>query len=535
MPRLTLTSREARLIVPRNDSGRHRLTEAEATDELYFTLDTRGLRVPDALALVDRAMSASTVNSVLSCPARWAAEKTVAEPYDPFSPLVLGNASHALFEKLYSLPPAERGSVDLSAWFEDEFADLAVRGVAGGTVPEGERLAWVDAAMGKVAGWLAGAIEKPEDIRVVAVEMEVRTDIDGISFVGFLDRVSEDEGGLVIEDYKTSNSTKSFPDNACQQQLYLAACREVGGIGGRVPDRARLLYTKLGEVHDVDASDLSVARAVERLVQTRAILDRAGDSGIFPASRNPFCAYCSIAPSCPSRNLARKLLDDRHYLTLPATTSGALSSLSHVSGADEWGASGSRTVSVYSTNMNTTNMTAPAEATQSATEQRLLPPLSSLADVTGLKEGRYATEDVNADGNLNPSTYSMDALWDLWSWSAWFLKELDMGYDSDSQEMLFRVVARLTARLQEKMTNEVAWKTRSNKIARSCVKEAVRRNVPPFGADESRWKAWEVRVLTDAFAAWWAMSSIMVDNIVDHVVNPLPTFAAPAVFWRVAA
>jgi len=63
----------------------------------------------EALAKVDRsAMSASTMNAMQGCPARYVADKLLPRDEDPFSPASLGTSAHDVFEKLFSEKPVRR-------------------------------------------------------------------------------------------------------------------------------------------------------------------------------------------------------------------------------------------------------------------------------------------------------------------------------------------------------------------------------------------------------------------------------------------
>jgi len=526
--------------MPRPVTPRTRLTPAEAEHHWAFvTSDTGGgLYLPDAAAIASRAMSASTMNSMRSCPARWAAEKSLVETFDPFAAVVVGTAVHTALENLFArhtTDEARAWNVDdtdgLRSWFADEFARQAMAPVDGGMVPEADRPAWVSACLDAAAGYLRGDIEDPAHVDVLATEHRVDCQIGGIDFTGSLDRLVRDrDGRLIIDDYKTSKTALAYDDNAAQQQLYARALQEVGGLDGRQPSQARLLYVRLGETHPVDVSPLPVARAVQRLKDATQVLRQAGETGVFPATRVGWCASsCVLFPSCPSRPQHRTASGDLPRITLPVTDTAP----------SQQGA----TVYLDSMTMTNTPPTTPTTASHEPAwpiqrpddhQERLLPPLRPDHDLLGLSEGRYATEMVSAAGTLNPGSYAVDAMTDLMSFATWMLRDSQLNMDLTSRETLMRVLARLCGQVQHRIVHSIDWQTRTNKLARTLVKDAIRTQAwPPFGGLDADWDAWGRQVVDEAVSAWSRMASILVDNIDDSLANPLPHWSAPARQWRV--
>src|SRR5699024_10817502 len=123
-----------------------------------------------AAARVDRPrLSASTMNALGSCPARFAAEKLLPGGEDKHSPAFVGGAVHTVLEKLLALPPAGRT--------QDAAISLVID-QAGRTWGEGQevdRLRWSANVMGKTLGLFD--IEDPAGVDVLGVEQQLNVDL----------------------------------------------------------------------------------------------------------------------------------------------------------------------------------------------------------------------------------------------------------------------------------------------------------------------------------------------------------------------
>ena len=134
-----------------------------------------------------------------------------------------------------------------------------------------------------------------------SVEKKFRFQIGHDTVTGFLDRVDEREGEVVIIDYKSSlvRDRKEADKEARESQqlaLYALAYRE---SVGRLPDRVELHFLTLGGVVVGRAlkQDKELERAADRI--------RAGAAGIraglFQATPGPWvCGFCAFRTICPA-------------------------------------------------------------------------------------------------------------------------------------------------------------------------------------------------------------------------------------------
>ena len=523
--------------MPGVSSGRARLSDAEARATLGWDKQVRGLVVPDAASIALRTMSASTVNSVMTCPARWAGEKMLSESDDPFKPTTKGSACHTVLEKMFTrFTPDNLAGMDWASWCLDELAEQSMGPVDGHLIPEDRRLEWVEACREAMGGYLSGKIENPADVRVVGLELPVNVELDGIRFTGFIDRITEDEQGqLWIEDYKTSKSASAADDNACQQQLYAAALSSMGGVAGRHPVGARLIYLRLGETHPVDTGPVPVARALARLDHSTATLRRAAETNVFPASANQWCRWCRIGPSCPSRRPGP--VPAAGKIVLPVVGTGV-----HQTGMTQTQTVEQpapvlqpQTVEPLLTQPTTVYLAQSAPTWPSAPAQPLPAQPAPALMVSALKtrklmEGRYANEMCSANGGLNPGCYAVDAIWDLASYASFLIDEA--GLPSDGERQLTLVLADLSARVQRIITGKLDWNARSHTTARRLVKHVIRWREPiPFGGDPDTWRGWAKRVVDHCATLWDQQASLLVSAIEHPDQLPLICWDDPARQW----
>lgn len=134
-----------------------------------------------------------------------------------------------------------------------------------------------------------------------AVEKRFRFEVGEDSVTGFLDRVDEREGELIITDYKSSSvrDQKAADKEARESRqlaLYALSYRE---SVGRVPDRV--------ELHFLTPGGVVVGQAVKKDKDLQAAIDRVREAaagiraGLFPATPSQWdCGFCAFRAICPA-------------------------------------------------------------------------------------------------------------------------------------------------------------------------------------------------------------------------------------------
>lgn len=140
-----------------------------------------------------KLLSASVASKTLQCPASMAAARLLPRVSDPFSDGEIGTAMHAVFEELYTLPATARTpeAVDLilaakanEEWAVDKLEKQSKDVLSANADAKGR---WLE-----VVGALAHgifALEDPQQVIVVANELNIIIDIDGIPTTCYVDRL----------------------------------------------------------------------------------------------------------------------------------------------------------------------------------------------------------------------------------------------------------------------------------------------------------------------------------------------------------
>ena len=238
--------------------------------------------------------SASKIDLYKRCPLQFKFRYALHVPGQPGAPLEIGAAVHAVLEQIAKRrangeATSEEQALDLleKHWRYDGF-DSERR------LKEGR-----DAAAAMIRTfmrWDREAADRGSEI--VGVEQEFKMDMDGIKFVGKMDRVDKGpDGRYVVTDYKTGKTPtkKSEIAHDVQMNLYALAAKS---IYGELPDKTMQLFVlKDKEVpNKIDAGTLDKEKEAI-LGMARAILD-----GKFPA--NPSyqgCRWCDYVQICDDR------------------------------------------------------------------------------------------------------------------------------------------------------------------------------------------------------------------------------------------
>ena len=136
----------------------------------------------------------------------------------------------------------------------------------------------------------------------LAAEMEFKFRLGNDVMRGRWDRIDEDSGGVVLVDYKTSDTAE--PDKAARQAekslksgqlgLYALAYAETRGAA---PSRVRLQFVDSGEIGEAVVRPEHLADARERIATAAAGI-RSAEFPARPDLRN--CSFCPYSRFCPS-------------------------------------------------------------------------------------------------------------------------------------------------------------------------------------------------------------------------------------------
>ncbi|MFF9557594.1 RecB family exonuclease [Streptomyces albus] len=281
------------------------------------------------------SLSPSRAADFMQCPLLYRFRVIDKLPEKPSAAATRGTVVHAVLERLFDTPAAERSPGRARAMVAGEwerllakrpelaqlFADGAGRpeegsadgadpagGTGGGAGADGEGAgAPVDTA--RLAQWLAEAealverwftLEDPTRLEPAERELFVEARLEsGLRLRGIIDRVDVAPTGEVrIVDYKTGKAPRpEYADGPLFQMKFYALV--LWRLRGVVPRRLQLVFLGSGDVltYDPDEGDL---RATERkLLALWDAISRATETGDWRPKPGKLCDWCDHQAHCP--------------------------------------------------------------------------------------------------------------------------------------------------------------------------------------------------------------------------------------------
>lgn len=244
-------------------------------------------------------LSASSISSFRKCKKQWYIKYMVGIPTTAGFEAGVGNFIHDIFEDIYNLPKEQRtveaaGQLAKEGW--DEFyGDLFEKfSEAGMIIPDESEL--------KKYTWertrTLWAIEEPKDVNVLHTELELDLKIDNVHFYGFVDRISENDGEIYIEDYKTGKmgSDSYMYDKINQVLLYGLAYEH---LTDTTPAKGKLIFLRDGIV-EVDFDSRQFEETQKFLIRNHAAIVKVANGTLdeAPPKTGPLCEWCPFINLC---------------------------------------------------------------------------------------------------------------------------------------------------------------------------------------------------------------------------------------------
>jgi putative RecB family exonuclease len=258
---------------------------------------------PRVLGMAPAALSPSRAADFMQCPLLYRFRVVDRLPEAPSPAAVRGTVVHAVLERLFDLPAAERTLVaaeqllapewdrarddrpELGQLFGDDAAGLAE---------------WLTSASALLARWFA--LEDPTRLEPAERELYVETALDdGLVLRGYVDRIDVAPDGRVrVVDYKTGRApSEAFEAKALFQMKFYALV--LWRLHGRLPSVLQLVYLGNSEIlrYSPDESDLlATERKVKALWQAISLAAQTGD---WRPSPSRLCDWCDHHAYCPTK------------------------------------------------------------------------------------------------------------------------------------------------------------------------------------------------------------------------------------------
>jgi putative RecB family exonuclease len=291
------------------------------------------------------ALSPSRANDFKQCPLLYRFRAIDRLPEVPSPAQVRGTLVHAVLERLFLLPAAERTPQAAQALVAPAWEQLctddprlpdavgcsepaegeraAERAIDGGPAaaavdpdlspPDAAPLADVDAWLASVQPFLDAyfALEDPRLLEPEARELLVEVELEsGLLLRGFIDRVDRvtaagSDGcgsagaALRVVDYKTGSAPRPVAEARAlfQMKFYALALLYLRGV---MPTELRLLYLTGPEELRYTPDEAQLRRFARTLEAIWTAIRAAGATGDFRPNPGPSCAWCGYKSLCPA-------------------------------------------------------------------------------------------------------------------------------------------------------------------------------------------------------------------------------------------
>ncbi|MFI8998002.1 RecB family exonuclease [Streptomyces sp. NPDC053542] len=250
------------------------------------------------------ALSPSRASDFLQCPLLYRFRVIDKLPEKPSEAATRGTVVHAVLERLFDAPAAERTAPSARSMVPDEWRKLLEKRPELAELfaddPEGERLSrWLADAEALVERWFT--LEDPTRLEPADRELYVETELEsGLRLRGFIDRVDVAPTGEVrLVDYKTGKAPRpEYSDGPLFQMKFYALV--LWRLRGVLPRRLQLVYLGgSGGVLTYDPSEADLRGVERKLLALWDAIQKATDSGDWRPRPTKLCNWCDHQAVCP--------------------------------------------------------------------------------------------------------------------------------------------------------------------------------------------------------------------------------------------
>ena len=253
------------------------------------------------------SLSPSRAADFMRCPLLYRLRVIDRLPEKPSEAATRGTVVHAVLERLFDAPAAERTADRARAMVPGEWERLrAARPelaelftAAEGAADPAALAAWLESAERLVDRWFT--LEDPTRLEPAERELYVETVLEsGLTLRGYVDRldVAPATGDLRVVDYKTGKAPRpQYADEPLFQMKFYALV--LWRLRGVVPRRLQLVYLGSGDVLTYDPSEADLLLTERKLLALWEAIREATASGDWRPRRGPLCGWCDHQAVCP--------------------------------------------------------------------------------------------------------------------------------------------------------------------------------------------------------------------------------------------
>ncbi|MBC9715468.1 RecB family exonuclease [Streptomyces sp. TRM66268-LWL] len=252
------------------------------------------------------SLSPSRASDFMQCPLLYRFRVIDKLPEKPSPAATRGTLVHAVLERLFDAPAAERTaprakSLIPGQWdrLKESKPELAELFEDSDERTAGDQLAqWLTEAEALVERWFT--LEDPTRLEPAERELFVEASLDsGLKLRGIIDRVDVAPTGEVrIVDYKTGKAPRAeYADGALFQMKFYALV--VWRLKGVIPRRLQLVYLGSGDVLTYDPVMADLERVERKLHALWEAIREATESGDWRPRPSKLCGWCDHQAVCP--------------------------------------------------------------------------------------------------------------------------------------------------------------------------------------------------------------------------------------------
>lgn len=253
------------------------------------------------------SLSPSRAADFMRCPLLYRLRVIDRLPEKPSEAATRGTVVHAVLERLFDAPAADRTAKRARSMVAGEWERLrAARpelaglfAAAEGAADPAALTAWLESAEQLVERWFT--LEDPTRLEPAERELYVETVLEsGLTLRGYVDRldVAPATGDLRVVDYKTGKAPRPqyAEEPLFQMKFYALVLWRLRGV---VPRRLQLVYLGSGDVLTYDPSESDLRATERKLLALWEAIRAATDSGDWRPRRSPLCGWCDHQAVCP--------------------------------------------------------------------------------------------------------------------------------------------------------------------------------------------------------------------------------------------
>lgn len=245
-------------------------------------------------------LSPSRAGDFAQCPLLFRFRSIDRLPEPPQRATTLGTLVHAVLERLFDLPAAERNPAAARSLIAPEWERLVAAQPELATLVDdsADRAQFFDDARARLGTYFT--LENPARLEPEARELRLDAELeDGPALRGVVDRLDvAPDGAIRVVDYKTGATPRQgYGEQAeFQMRFYALLIERTRGV---LPALMRLLYLRDGGVKELRPTAEDTAVVAAQIRQTWERIGACAEAGEFAPQPSRLCSWCAFQSACP--------------------------------------------------------------------------------------------------------------------------------------------------------------------------------------------------------------------------------------------